>query len=350
MDRIIAMIDMDAFFASVEQAEDSSLRGLPIAVGGNDRRSVVATCSYEARKFGVRSAMPSYQAKILCPDIKFVKPNFVKYRQYSDNVKDIFLEHTSIVEFVSIDEAYLDLTDVVDNFEDAKELMAHIRLKIKNRLNVTASCGIGVNKFIAKVASDFNKPDGMTCVPPEQTEKFLEELPISKYRGVGSATLEKMLENGISTGKELRERSYTELEKIFGEKRAKWFYDVCRGKDGRPVNVFKEPRKSLSVSKTYTKDVKSDRLAIWLLAELVVEISDLAKRKNVEGRTITVKIKYNDFSLSTRSRTIEYSTNDKMIMAREIAKTFRHNKLTKPVRLFGVIISNLEHNQDIGLW
>ena len=221
---------MDAFFASVEQRDNPELVGKPIAVGSTDRRGVVATCSYEARKFGIHSAMPSYRALELCPDVIFVKPRMSAYRETAEEVRKVFYEQTDIVEPASIDEAYLDISEISDgDIDKAAEIAQAISDEIKARTNVTASIGVSVNKFLAKTASDMNKPCGLTVIRPEEVEDFLYDLPIHKFRGIGKKTAPRMLDEGINTGRHLRELTTEQLVELFGERRAKWFYNIARG-------------------------------------------------------------------------------------------------------------------------
>ena len=349
--RIIALFDLDAFFASVETAKNPDLLGKPIAVGGDERRSVVATCSYEARKFGVRSAMPSHQAKKLCKDLIFIKPDFESYRKYSLAVREIFKKYTDTIEFASIDEAYLDLSEVCESFEDAELLIRKIKDEIKTTLNITATAGVSINKFIAKVSSEIQKPDGLTIITEEKSIGFLENLDISKFRGVGSSTLEVMVANGISNGKDLKSIPIDKLTSIFGEKRASWFYNVVRGIDNRLVDTSDQIRKSISQPKTFTRDIKNDTIAWEEIRKLVDDVSRQLISRGLKAKTITIKFRHNDFTMQTKSKTIQDHTDDAKVMIKTISDVFASgSKISKPVRLFGITASNFEIEDEEPLW
>jgi DNA polymerase-4 len=349
--RIIALFDLDAFFASVEMAKNPDLFGKPIAVGGNDRRSVVATCSYEARKYGVKSAMPSHQAKKLCKDLIFVKPDFESYKKYSLAVREVFKKYTDTIEFASIDEAYLDLSEVCETFEEAEVLIQKIKHEIKSTLNITVTAGVSVNKFVAKISSEIQKPDGLTIIAEKDVPTFLEGLSINKFRGVGSSTLEVMVANGISSGSDLKSMSIDRLISIFGEKRASWFYNVVRGIDNRPVDTNEYVRKSVSQSKTFTKDIKTDRIAWEEIKKLAEDVSRQLVSRGLKAKTITIKFRHNDFTMQTKSKTLQEHTDDVITMIKAISDVFAvGNKISKPVRLFGVTASNFEIEDEEPLW
>src|SRR6185369_15307710 len=250
--RKIIHVDMDAFYASVEQRDDASLRGQPVAVGGR-QRGVVMAASYEARKFGVRSAMPSVTAKRMCPELVFVKPRFEVYKEVSRQIREIFLEYTPLVEPLSLDEAYLDVTSNLRNIPLASDIAREIRARILERTGLTASAGVSYNKFLAKLASDYRKPDGQTVIPPEKGPAFVETLPVARFHGVGPKTAEKMNRLGIHTGADLREQSLDFLEQYFGRAGA-WYYAIARGQDDRRV-VPDRPRKSVGSETTFMQDL-----------------------------------------------------------------------------------------------
>lgn len=342
---------MDAFFASVEQRDQPHLQGKPIAVGSTDRRGVVATCSYEARKFGVRSAMPSYKARELCPDIIFVKPHFQKYREASLKIQEIFKSYTDILEFASIDEAYLDITPSTNgNIDKAIEIARSIKKDIINNVGVTATIGLSINKFLAKTASELEKPDGLTVIRKDEVYDLITDLPIEKFRGIGKVTAPKMMELGIETGRDLRNLSLDELTEIFGDRRSGWFYNIARGIDDRPVSSTSAPRKSIGVSQTFQRDVASDHIAGEELSKLADEISHRMQIRNLKGQTITVKIKYMDFTISTRSKTIGIHIDTKNEILDVCLKLLKANPLRKPIRLLGITISNFNTDSFPSLW
>ena len=339
--RKIIHIDMDAFFASVEQLDNPDLRGKPVAVGGSGERSVVAAASYEARKFGVRSAMPSVTAKRLCPDLIFVRHHFDRYREVSDSVFTIFREYTDMVEPLSIDEAFLDVTVDKFNIGSATLIARKIRNEIKERTGLTASAGISVNKFLAKIASDINKPDGLFVISPEDAEKFILGLPVEKFYGIGKVTAQKMHKLGIHNGTDLRTWDLVSLVRNFG-KAGVFFYDIVRGRDKRPVEPLQE-RKSVGTELTYEKDLTT---AFEIIAELYkVELDLMERLENActTGRTITLKIKFSDFRQITRSRTLPNYIRDFNSLHREVTEIRKSIDLSNcRIRLLGVTVSNLE--------
>jgi DNA polymerase-4 len=332
---------MDAFFASVEQLDNPDLRGKPVAVGGSGDRSVVAAASYEARKFGVRSAMPSVVAKRLCPGLVFVKHNFERYHEVSSIVFEIFKEYTDMIEPLSIDEAFLDVTVDKKKIGSATIIAESIREEIKRRTGLTASAGISVNKFLAKIASDINKPDGLFIIHPEKAEKFIEELPVEKFYGIGKVTAQKMHQLGIHYGSDLKKWDQVSLVRNFG-KAGVFFYDIVRGIDDRPVEPDQE-RKSVGTELTYEKDLTTSFEIIAELYNLEKELMERLAHSETTGRTITLKIKFSDFRQITKSKTLQHYIRDFDTLHREVSKIRKSLKLEGTrIRLLGVSISNLE--------
>jgi DNA polymerase-4 len=332
---------MDAFFASVEQLDNPDLRGKPVAVGGSGERSVVAAASYEARKFGVRSAMPSVIARRLCPDLIFVKHNFERYNEISARVIDIYKEYTDIIEPLSIDEAFLDVTEDKQNIGSATIIAKRIRNEIKSRTGLTASAGISVNKFLAKIASEINKPDGLFVIRPEEAEKFIEKLPVEKFYGIGKVTAEKMHKLGIHDGADLKKWEMTALVRNFG-KAGVFFYDIVRGKDDRPVEPDQE-RKSVGTELTYEKDLTTTFEIIAELYKVEKELMERLEHAGTSGRTITLKVKFSDFRQLTRSKTLQHYIRDFDTLHREVSSIRKSLRLEDVrIRLLGVSISNLE--------
>ena len=337
--RKIIHIDMDAFYASVEQMDNPLLRGKPIAVGGSENRGVVAAASYEARKFGVRSAISGVMAKKNCPELIFVTPRFERYKEISSTIQKIFHEYTDLVEPLSLDEAYLDVTKNKKGNPSASLLAEEIRLRIFNEVGLTASAGISINKFVAKIASDYNKPNGQKTVNPNEVISFLEELPIRKFYGVGKVTTEKMYQLGIFTGLDLKSKTLDFLEKHFG-KSGNFFFNVVRGIHNSEV---KSNRITKSVAAEHTFDVNLSS-EIFMLEKLEIIANALERRlkkHDVAGKTVTLKIKYSDFTQQTRSKTVPYFIADKGIIL-EIAKELLYQERMKDsVRLLGISLSNL---------
>ena len=342
--RKIIHIDMDAFFASVEQLDHPELRGKPVAVGGSGPRSVVAAASYEARKYGVRSAMPSVIAKRLCPDLIFVRHSFDRYREVSSQVFDIFREYTDLVEPLSIDEAFLDVTTDKNNIGSATLIAKMIRGEIKEKTSLTASAGISVNKFLAKIAYDINKPDGMFVITPEDSEKFILSLPVEKFFGIGKVTAQKMHQLGIHSGSDLRKWDLVSLVRNFG-KAGVFFFDIVRGRDERPVEPSQE-RKSVGTELTYEKDLTTSFEVIAELYKVERELMERLENSGSTGRTITVKIKFSDFKQLTRSRTLPHYIRDFQTLHRSVTEIRKSLNLEGTrIRLLGVTVSNLE-NED----
>ncbi|MCU0472613.1 MAG: DNA polymerase IV [Bacteroidales bacterium] len=336
---------MDAFFASVEQLDNPELRGKPVAVGGSGERHVVAAASYEARKFGVRSAMPSVTARKLCPELIFVKHRFERYIEISDQVLEIFREYTDLVEPLSIDEAFLDVTTDKPGIRSATIIAEKIKKEIKNRTGLTASAGISVNKFLAKIASDIKKPDGLFVILPEDAEKFIEDLPVEKFYGIGKVTAEKMHKLGIHKGYDLKGWDLPSLMRNFG-KAGKFYFDIVRGIDDRPVETESE-RKSVGTELTYEKDLTTRFEIIAELYKVEKELMERLSHAETTGRTITVKIKFSDFRQITRSKTLQNYIRDFETLHKEVSEIRKLMKLegTK-IRLLGVTISNLESDDD----
>lgn len=339
--RKIIHIDMDAFYASVEQRDNPSLRGKPVAVGANPaQRGVVAAASYEARKFGIHSAMPSKSAVARCPHLIFVKPRFDVYKAVSAEIRQIFLDYTDLVEPLSLDEAYLDVT--VDKLEvgSALAIAQQIKQRIFDRLQLTASAGVSINKFLAKTASDLDKPDGLSFISPEQAEAFLEQLPIASFYGIGPATAAKMKAQGIETGADLKQWNRSKLIATFG-KVGDYYYKIVRAQDDRPVNPNRV-RKSIGAERSFSKDLRQIEEMQTALAKIAQEVNNRLKAHERRGYTITLKIKYGNYKVITRSYTLSYLIQDSeqiLRLARELL--WVHLDRARTVRLLGITISNL---------
>lgn len=339
---------MDCFFASVEMAENPSLRDIPIAISSNKRRSAIATCNYPARKFGVRSALGTHKALSLCPNLKVVYGRMDLYREYSYRVFQIFKNRGLKTEIVSIDEAYIDLEEYSP--EDCVLLMEDIRKEIETNLKITASVGIAKNKFLAKICSDINKPNGCFLLREEDSQDFINVLPIKKFRGVGEKTYSKMVAEKILNGKMLKEKSIEELTRIVGKKRAIWFYNISRGIDGREVVEKKKKRKSISKSETFEKDTSNNVFFGKWLYNLCEKVSEKAREENIKGKTITIKVRFPDFTICSRSKTIENPINDTQDIYSVASKLIFQKPLTRKVRLLSVKLSNLEGSGEGFLW
>ena len=339
--RKVIHVDMDAFYASVEQRDNPDLRGKPVAVGGSAARGVVAAASYEARAFGVRSALPSVTAKRRCPDLIFVKPRFEVYRAVSAQIREIFAEHTDLIEPLSLDEAYLDVTENKRGIAIATEIAQIIRNRIKEVTGLNASAGISYCKFLAKMASDLNKPNGQAVITPARGPQFVAELPVKKFHGVGPATAAKMERLGILTGADLRAKSADFLREHFG-KSGGWYYRISRGIDNRPVEPHRE-RKSIGAEDTFAEDLIDLEPARQEVETLAAKVWRSCKTKALTGRTVTLKVKYADFQQITRSRTIDRSVVDADDLA-AISTTLLEGlfPFEKGVRLLGVTLSSLE--------
>ena len=337
--RKIIHVDMDAFYASVEQLDNPDLKGKPLAVGGNEIRGVVSAASYEARKYGVRSAMSGAMAKRYCPDLIFVPPRFERYKAISQKIRKIFYAYTDLVEPLSLDEAYLDVTENKVGNPSASLIALEIRDRIQQELNLTASAGISINKFIAKVASDYNKPNGQKTVPPEEVLSFLETLDVKKFYGVGKVTRDKMYQLGIYVGSDLKEKSAAYLDKHFG-KSGGYYYQVVRGVHSSPVKPNRT-RKSLAAERTFSKNIASEIYLVERLENIAHELERRLKSNKVSGKTVTLKIKYSDFSLQTRSKTLPYFINNGELLLDTAKELLYQQKMKNSVRLLGISLSNL---------
>ncbi|AZI67381.1 DNA polymerase IV [Kaistella daneshvariae] len=338
INRKIIHVDMDAFYASVEQHDFPELKGKPLVVGGG-MYGVVAAASYEARKFGIRSAMPGKTALEKCPHLIVVKPRFARYKEISQQIRAIFYEFTDLVEPLSLDEAYLDVTENKKNIESAQEIAREIRKRIFEETGLTASAGISVNKFLAKVASDYRKPNGQKTIHPTQILQFMEELPIEKFYGIGKVTANKMHELHIFKGLHLKEKSLEELVRLFGKSGA-YYYNVVRGIHHSEVKAHRI-QKSVGVEETFWENLL-DEEEVFKQLEIISE--DLNKRlstKEIKGKSLTLKIKYKDFTVYTRSKTQEeYFGNEKNLLE-TAKKLWELRPFDKPVRLLGLSLSNL---------
>lgn len=339
--RKIIHVDMDAFYASVEQLDNPALRGKALAVGGGETRGVVAAASYEARKFGVRSAMSGYLAKKRCPELIFVRPRFERYTEISRKIRDIFYEYTDKVEPLSLDEAYLDVTHNKKGNPSATLIAAEIRQRILQETGLTASAGISVNKFIAKVASDYNKPNGQKTVNPHEVLPFLEDLPIGKFYGVGKVTTEKMYQLGIFTGKDLKEKTIEYLAEHFG-KAGTFYYYVVRGIHNSEVKADRLV-KSVGTEHTFNENLVSEVFMLEKLEDIANELNRRLGKKKIAGKTVTLKIKYSDFTVQTRSKTLPYFISDKSLVLDVVKELLYQEKPKESVRLLGISLSNLNN-------
>lgn len=337
--RKIIHVDMDAFYASVEQLDNPELKGKPLAVGGSEKRGVVSAASYEARKFGVYSAMSGFLAKRNCPDLIFVKPRYSRYAEISQNIRKIFFEYTDLVEPLSLDEAYLDVSINKKGNPSATLIASEIRQRIYDELGLTASAGISINKFIAKVASDYNKPNGQKTVNPEEVIQFLEDLEIRKFYGVGKVTAEKMYKLGVFTGKDLKTKSLEFLERRFG-KSGSYYYQVVRGKHNSEVKPHRIP-KSVGAERTFSENLSSEVFMLERLENIAGELERRLKKSEIAGKTVTLKIKYSDFTLQTRSRTLPYFIADKDLILEMAKELLYQEEMQNSVRLLGISLANL---------
>ena len=341
--RKIIHVDMDAFYASVEQMDNPELKGKPLAVGGSEVRGVVSAASYEARKFGVRSAISGIQAKKLCPDLIFVRPRFDRYKEISKKIRKIFHDYTDLVEPLSLDEAYLDVTENKKGNPSATLIAQEIRKRIFEEVGLTASAGISVNKFVAKIASDYNKPNGQKTVNPDEVEAFLEKLDIKKFYGVGKVTAEKMYQLGIFTGYDLKQKPLEYLEKHFGNS-GFHYYQICRGIHNSAVKPNRKI-KSVGAERTFGENLSSEIFMEERLQSIAKELEKRLQKSKISGKTITLKIKYSDFTLQTRSKTLPYFLSDKNIIL-DVAKDLLYQeRLRNSVRLLGISIHNLNNEE-----
>lgn len=337
--RKIIHIDMDAFYASVEQRDNPDLKGKPVAVGSDHKRGVVAAASYEARKFGVRSAMPSMKAKKLCPNLIFVPGRIDVYKEVSNKIHEIFHRYTDIIEPLSLDEAFLDVTKNKQDIELAVDIAKAIKKAIKEELNLIASAGVSYNKFLAKIASDYRKPNGLCTIHPKQASTFIKRLSIESFWGVGPVTAKKMHQLGIHTGKDLLEWSEVGLTQHFG-KTGKLYYNFARGVDDRDVEP-ERIRKSIGCETTLDKDISTKAAVIIELYHVCVELVERIKRKEFKGLTLTLKVKFHDFTQITRSITKEQPLcrlEDILPLSKELVRDVDFE--TNPIRLLGLSVSN----------
>jgi DNA polymerase-4 len=337
-DRKIIHIDMDAFYASVEQHDFPELKGKPLAVGGG-MYGVVAAASYEARKFGVRSAMPGKTALEKCPQLIVVKPRFQRYKEISQQIRKIFYEFTDLVEPLSLDEAYLDVTENKKNMESANDIAREIRKRIFEETGLTASAGISINKFLAKVASDYNKPNGQKTIHPTQILDFMEDLPIEKFFGIGKVTANKMHELHIFKGSDLKKKSLEELLKLFG-KSGNYYYNVVRGIHNSEVKPHRI-QKSVAVEETFWENLLDEEAVFKQLKIISEELEIRLSKKEIKGKSLTLKIKYKDFTQYTRSKTQEVYFDGNLDFYETAQKLWELRPFDKPVRLLGLSLSNL---------
>ncbi len=330
---------MDAFYASVEQMDNPALLGKPVAVGGSEIRGVVAAASYEARKFGVRSAISGVLAKKYCPELIFVRPRFDRYKEISRKVQAIFYDYTDLVEPLSLDEAYLDVTQNKKGNPSASLIAKEIRERIFKEVGLTASAGISVNKFVAKIASDINKPNGQKTVNPDEVLAFLEELPIRKFYGVGKVTTEKMYQLGIFTGLDLRSKELVFLEKHFG-KSGGFYYNVVRGVHNSEVKS-ERITKSVAAEHTFEENLSSEIFMEEKLQLIAEQLEKRLLRNKLAGKTVTLKIKYSDFSQQTRSKTLPYFIANKALLLETAKELLYQERMRESVRLLGISVTGL---------
>lgn len=346
--RKIIHVDMDAFYASVEQRDNPELRGKPVAVGHGAKRGVVAAASYEARKFGVRSAMPSTTAMRNCPDLIFVRPRFDVYKSVSNQIRNIFAEYTPLIEPLSLDEAYLDVTENLRGLPTASDTAAEIRRRIFDETGLTASAGISYNKFLAKLASDMRKPNGQFVIPPQKGAEFIEGLPVAKFQGVGKVTAEKLNALDIFTGADLKAKSLHFLEQNFG-KSGSWYYAIARGEDHREVQPNRQ-RKSSGSETTFHEDRFAPADIEAGVLEMADDVWEWCDKNQSFGSTVTVKIKYSDFRIITRSRTIAGLINSRELL-RELSLGLTRSTypVSTGIRLVGVSVSSFQQREPAQL-
>ena len=343
--RKIIHIDMDAFYAAVEQRDNPAYKNKPIIVGGKpESRGVVATCSYEARAFGIHSAMPSSLALRLCPQAIFIKPRFAAYREASEVIRSIFSGYSEQIEPLSLDEAYLDVSSSTLFQGSATRLARQIKQDILQKTGLIASAGISYNKFLAKIASDLGKPNGLYVITPPRADAVLDPLPIGKFYGIGPATEKKMLALGIQTGHDLKQAPLLLLQQHFG-KTAAHFADIARGIDHRPVNAYRQ-RKSVGVETTFTRDIDDPQLAAQHLQQLLKQALDKLSEKQMVAYSVTIKIKYQNFVQITRGRTLKQAVSDTPNMAQLVADLLPKTEIRrKKIRLLGVTLSALQQQE-----
>jgi DNA polymerase-4 len=346
--RKIIHVDMDAFYASVAELDNPELKGKAIAVGGSEERGVVSAASYEARKFGVKSAMSSFLAKQKCPHLIFVKTDFDRYKELSTKIREIFYEYTDLVEPLSLDEAYLDVTENKKGNPSANDIAREIRARIYEETGLRASAGISINKFIAKVASDINKPNGQKTIHPEEVLQFLATLPVNKFYGVGKVTAAKMYNLGIFKGSDLKRKSAEELVKSFG-KSGTHYYNIVRGIHNSAVKPNRV-RKSIAAERTFNKNLSSEIFMIERLDKIADELEKRMKKTDTSGKTITLKIKYSDFTQQTRSKTKANFMQTKKEFFPVVKELLYQDKLVNSVRLLGLSFGNLNTEEVVPFW
>ncbi|MCL7762070.1 DNA polymerase IV [Polaribacter sp. Z014] len=346
--RKIIHVDMDAFYASVAELDNPELRGKAIAVGGEGRRGVISAASYEARKFGVKSAMSGMLAKQKCPHLIFVDSDFARYKEISQQVREIFYEYTDLVEPLSLDEAYLDVTENKKGNPSANAIAREIRDRIFEKTGLRASAGISINKFIAKVASDINKPNGQKTVHPDEVIQFLEELPVNKFYGVGKVTAAKMYNLGIFVGNDLKKKTLEELVKSFGKSGAH-YYNIVRGIHNSAVKPNRI-RKSVAAERTFSENISSEIFMIEKLEKIAEELERRMLKSDTKGKTITLKIKYSDFTQQTRSKTKDYFMQTKKDFFPVVKELLFQDKITNSVRLLGLSFGNLNTENKEPVW
>ena len=346
--RKIIHVDMDAFYASVEQLDNPELRNKPLAVGGNEIRGVVSAASYEARKFGVRSAMSGFLAKKKCPHLIFVPPRFARYKEISTKIRAIFYDYTDLVEPLSLDEAYLDVTENKKSNLSASLIAEEIRERIWNELQLRASAGISINKFVAKIASDINKPNGQKTINPDEVIPFLEELPVNKFYGVGKVTTAKMHNLGIFKGADLKIKTLDELTSLFG-KSGLHYYNIVRGIHNSEVKPNRI-RKSIAAEITFNENLSSEVFMLQRLDNIADELERRMQKSNTKGKTITLKIKYSDFTQQTRSKTINSYIYKKKEFYPIVKELLYQDVLKNSVRLLGISFSNLNTKKKEPIW
>ena len=346
--RKIIHVDMDAYYASVAQLDNPELRGKAIAVGGDGRRGVISAASYEARKFGVKSAMSGVLARQKCPHLIFVKTDFARYKEITSKIREIFYDYTDLVEPLSLDEAYLDVTENKKGNPSANDIAREIRQRIYEETGLRASAGISINKFIAKVASDINKPNGQKTVHPDEVIQFLEELPVNKFYGVGKVTAAKMYNLGIFVGNDLKQKSLEELTKLFGKSGAH-YYNIVRGIHNSAVKPNRI-RKSIAAERTFFENISSEIFMIEKLEKIAEELERRMIKSNTKGKTITLKIKYSDFTQQTRSKTKTNFMQTKKEFFPIVKELLYQDKLINSVRLLGLSFGNLNTEKKEPVW
>ncbi len=346
--RKIIHVDMDMFFAAIEIRDNPSLADKPVIVGGPpNSRGVVSTCNYIARRFGVHSAMPSFQAVKLCPHAVFVRGRFDAYREASKQIMEIFYNYTDMVQPVSIDEAYLDVTKNKKDIPSATWIAEKIRKDIVDTVRVTASAGVSYNKFLAKIASEMNKPDGMFVIPPDKAQEVLDNLPIGKFHGIGKSTETKMRYLGIKTGADLKKLNIHQMVQHFG-KVGVFYYNIVRGIDKRIVHND-HVRKSISTERTFSKDISELPDIMMALEQTANRLADRMEAKDIKGKTISIKVKYNDFTLINRSATVKKYTNSRDKIFRIARKLFNDSWAAgRKIRLIGICVSTLDTDETAG--